>query len=74
MNVPKRLIEEGDTVILFFNVVKMQQVEVTKQIVCKNGQKVKLTFLNVGIPITLLNFRLTTSFNVISEHYGSRVL
>jgi hypothetical protein len=40
--VPKRIIEEGDTVILFFSVVKMQPVEVVKQIVCRNGQLVKM--------------------------------
>lgn len=46
--VPKRIIEEGDTVILFFNVVKMQPVEVVKQIVCRNGQLVrKFNFLKI---------------------------
>lgn len=39
--VPKRIIEEGDTVILFFNVVKMHPIEVVKQIQCRNGQMVR---------------------------------
>ena len=42
--VPKRVIEENDTVILYFSVVKMQPVLVTKQITCKNGQKVSFRF------------------------------
>lgn len=52
--VPKRIIEEGDTVILFFNVIKMQPVEVVKQVVCKNGQKVKINYSDRRFKLIML--------------------
>jgi tRNA (adenine57-N1/adenine58-N1)-methyltransferase len=63
--VPKRIIEKGDTVILYISINNMHVIEVNPEIVNKHGQKVEYTHQTTYGALKVQN--------LIGKEYGGRV-
>jgi tRNA (adenine57-N1/adenine58-N1)-methyltransferase catalytic subunit len=64
---PKRLIEEGDIVLLYFGVINQYPIEVTRQITTSKGLKVENTFQSKYGAIKIYEA-------LIGKEYGSKVV
>jgi tRNA (adenine57-N1/adenine58-N1)-methyltransferase catalytic subunit len=62
---PQRVIAEGDTVILYISITNMHSIEVSPQIMNKNGQLVEYTHQTT--------FGALKVVNLIGKEYGAKV-